>query len=136
MAIALLFGSATPAAADRGGHAKPIPARGGQSHVLTDPREIGLELAAQRGWTGRLFDCLDTLWGERESGWSVTAGYRPGYWHAYGVAQALPPTKYAAYGADWRTSAWPQIRWGLAYIAGRYGDPCRALAHSYATNFY
>jgi hypothetical protein len=32
----------------------------------------------------------------------------------------------ASAGADWRTSAATQIRWGLDYIASRYGDPCGA----------
>jgi hypothetical protein len=102
----------------------------------TLPREVGVYLAAKRGWTGRLWDCLDVLWGERESGWSIYAGYRPGYWHAYGIAQALPPSKMESVGMDWRTNAWTQIRWGLGYIAARWGDPCRALANSYAHNFY
>lgn len=134
--IVLTMTTAAPGC-QRGGAAIPVPPpRGSQAHILREPREIGRELAAERGWTGRLWGCLDTLWGQRESHWSITAGYRPGYWHAYGVAQALPPSKMASVGADWRTSAWTQIRWGLGYIAERWGDPCNALANSYARGFY
>ena len=38
-------------------------------------------------------------------------------------------------GADWATDPATQIRWGLGYIQGTYGDPCKAWAfwqtHSY-----
>ncbi len=47
---------------------------------------------------------------------------------AYGIPQALPADKMAGAGADWQTSAATQIRWGLGYIAGRYGTPCSAWA--------
>ena len=42
----------------------------------------------------------------------------------------------ASAGADWRTNAATQIEWGLSYIAGRYGTPCGAWAHSEAYNWY
>ena len=42
----------------------------------------------------------------------------------------------ASAGADWQTSATTQITWGLGYIAGRYGTPTAAWAHSQAYNWY
>jgi resuscitation-promoting factor RpfB len=42
----------------------------------------------------------------------------------------------AAYGADWRTNPATQIRWGLGYIKGRYGDPCTAWGHFQRYNWY
>ena len=37
---------------------------------------------------------------------------------------------------DWRTNPDTQIRWGLAYIAARYGSPERAWAHSERVGWY
>jgi hypothetical protein len=37
---------------------------------------------------------------------------------------------------DWRTNPYTQIRWGLAYIAARYGVPERAWEHSERRNWY
>lgn len=69
--------------------------------------------------------CLVQLW-DHESGWRVNAENPSS--HAYGIPQALPPTKLAEMGADWKTNATTQIRWGLKYIKGRadYGTPCAA----------
>jgi hypothetical protein len=45
---------------------------------------------------------------------------------AYGIPQALPGSKMASFGADWRTNPATQIRWGLDYVNTRYGTPCQA----------
>ena len=42
----------------------------------------------------------------------------------------------ASHGADWATNARTQIAWGLDYIAGRYGNPSSALAHSNSVGWY
>jgi uncharacterized protein YabE (DUF348 family) len=96
-------------------------------------RAIGQELAAQRGWTGDQWACLDALW-ERESHWNpashnVTSG-------AHGIPQALPGSKMASVGADWETNPATQITWGLGYIEGRYGTPCDAWAHFQSSLWY
>lgn len=79
------------------------------------------------------FDCLDRLF-TRESHWNPRAtNHSSG---AYGIPQALPGSKMATAGADWRTNGVTQVRWGLRYIARRYGTPCGAWAHSEATGWY
>lgn len=83
--------------------------------------------------SGRQYDCLDILW-NRESGWNVYATNPSS--GAYGIPQSLPADKMASIAADWRTNPWTQIRWGLDYIRDVYGNPCNALAHSYATGWY
>lgn len=98
-----------------------------------DPRGTAAALVAERGWSGGQFGCLDRLW-HAESGWRVTATNPSS--GAYGIPQALPASKMASAGADWRTNATTQIRWGLEYIAGRYGDPCGAWNHFQARNWY
>ena len=42
----------------------------------------------------------------------------------------------ASAGSDWRTNPATQIKWGLGYIASRYGSPCSAWSHSVAHNWY
>ena len=97
------------------------------------PRTLGRLLAADRGWTGAQWDCLDSLW-TRESGWKVHAENASS--GAYGIPQSLPGRKMAAFGDDWRTSARTQIRWGLHYIANSYGTPCAAWRHSQNYGYY
>jgi hypothetical protein len=73
------------------------------------------------------------LW-EHESGWRIHA-YNP-YSGAYGIPQAVPGSKMASAGPNWRNSARTQIRWGLRYIRSRYGKPRRAWAHECAYGWY
>lgn len=89
-------------------------------------------LVARQGWSPTQFGCLDRLW-TRESNWQLTAQNSSG---AYGIPQALPASKMAAMGSDWRSNPITQIRWGLWYIANAYGSPCIALQHSYRYNYY
>ncbi len=81
--------------------------------------------------------CLNPLWGEESAGTWSAAVINPGS-GAYGIPQALPAGKMASAGADWRTSPATQIRWGLAYIRGRYGTPCGAWSfeRSHVPNWY
>ncbi|WP_285246203.1 lytic transglycosylase domain-containing protein [Pseudarthrobacter sp. efr-133-R2A-89] len=85
------------------------------------------------GWGPDQFQCLSQLW-TKESGWLTTATNASS--GAYGIAQALPPGKYASAGSDWLTSYRTQIEWGLGYIRDRYGSPCGAWSHSVALNWY
>lgn len=69
------------------------------------------------------YNCLDNLI-RRESGWNHRASNPSS--GAYGLMQALPGSKMASAGADWRTNPLTQLKWGLSYIKGRYGTPCGA----------
>jgi hypothetical protein len=93
---------------------------------LGSPRQVAQSLALNAGWGGSQWTCLSNLW-QRESLFRTTArNYRSG---AYGIPQALPASKMATAGADWRTNPATQVKWGLHYIAVRYGNPCNAWAH-------
>ena len=83
------------------------------------------------GWSEADFQALVTLW-YRESGWNVYA-YGNG---CYGIPQAKPGSKMSSEGKDWKTNGRTQIRWGLNYIAGRYGNPSKALKHSDKYHWY
>lgn len=61
---------------------------------------------------------------QRESNWIVTATNPSS--GAYGLVQALPGSKMASAGADWRTNPATQIKWGLSYMNATYGSPCGA----------
>jgi len=98
-----------------------------------DPRSIARALLPQFGFDESQFTCLDPLW-TGESGWDVHADNPSS--SAYGIPQALPGEKMAAFGPDWQNNAETQIRWGLDYIKSRYGSPCSALSFKQANNWY
>ena len=96
-------------------------------------RAIAQSMLSSYGWGGGQWSCLDKLW-QKESGWSHTADNPTS--SAYGIPQALPGSKMSSEGGDWATNPATQIRWGLGYIAGRYGTPCSAWNHSVNNNWY
>ncbi|MFD6185904.1 transglycosylase SLT domain-containing protein [Streptomyces goshikiensis] len=55
---------------------------------------------------------------------------------AYGLVQALPGSKMASAGADWRSNPATQIKWGLNYMNERYGSPCGAWSFWQANSWY
>ncbi|MFG2949832.1 aggregation-promoting factor C-terminal-like domain-containing protein [Streptomyces adustus] len=59
-----------------------------------------------------------------ESGWNHTATNSSS--GAYGLVQALPGSKMATAGSDWKTNPATQIKWGLDYMNSRYGSPAQA----------
>jgi resuscitation-promoting factor RpfB len=79
------------------------------------------------------YGCLDDLW-QRESGWLYDAENPAS--GAYGIPQALPGSKMASAGGDWQTDPATQIRWGLGYIQGQYGNPCAAWAFEEDHGYY
>jgi hypothetical protein len=130
-AIAALAGLVLAAAAHGAGgsSAGAATAASANSNVA-----LGKHLAAaEYGWTGRQWRCLNWLW-TRESGWRLV-------WNtegsgAYGIPQALPASKMASAGADYMTNPATEIRWGLGYITGQYGAPCRAWSHEQEMGWY
>jgi transglycosylase-like protein with SLT domain len=59
-----------------------------------------------------------------ESGWNMHATNASS--GAYGLVQALPGSKMASAGSDWKTNPATQIKWGLDYMNSRYGSPAAA----------
>ena len=96
-------------------------------------RRLGRQMAAAQGWTGVQWDCLNNLW-QKESGWSTRSSNSSG--SAWGIPQALPGSKMASAGSDWRTNPATQIKWGIGYIDNRYGTACKAWAHWQSHNWY
>ena len=71
---------------------------------------------------------------EHESGWNVTATNSSS--GAYGLVQALPGSKMASAGSDWKTNPATQIKWGLDYMNSRYGSPTGAWSFWQSNGWY
>jgi hypothetical protein len=108
----------------------PIPA---SCDEFTGNREIGCALMIKDGFGIDQFPCLNKLW-NKESNWRTKAENTSS--GAYGIPQALPGSKMSSKGSDWRTNPATQIKWGLGYIEGRYGSPCKAWSHSQSVGWY
>jgi hypothetical protein len=108
----------------------PIPS---SCSEFSGNRATGCALMLKAGFKIDQFPCLDKLW-KRESGWNHKASNAGS--GAYGIPQALPGSKMAKFGDDWKTNPATQIKWGLDYIEGRYNTPCGAWSHSESTGWY
>jgi hypothetical protein len=97
------------------------------------PQRIAWSLLATFHWAHWQFRYLELLW-NRESGWNRFA-CNP-YSGAYGIPQALPASKMASAGPDYRTNARTQILWGMGYIRGAYVTPYRAWLHEMHDGWY
>jgi hypothetical protein len=109
------------------------PAAAAQVQVAQSPEQIAQALLASHGWSSDQWTYLYDLW-QRESAWNPSAT-NPGS-GAYGIPQALPASLMASAGPDWQTNPATQIKWGLDYIAQRYGSPAAAWAHEQANGWY
>ena len=90
-------------------------------------------IASYKDWGDGDYDALVWLW-NKESGWQWNATNPSS--GAYDIPQALPASKLASAGDDWKDNAATQIKWGLNYIAGRYGSPSAAKTFWLAHNWY
>jgi hypothetical protein len=97
------------------------------------PQTIAEALLPTFGFSTTQMSCLIPLW-MGESGWRVNAENSSS--GAYGIPQSLPGAKMASVADDWRTNAVTQIKWGLGYIAERYGSPCGAWGFKQGHGWY
>jgi Transglycosylase SLT domain len=91
------------------------------------------QVRAASGLSDDQFTCLSYIIA-RESGWNPQATSSAS--GAYGLFQALPGSKMASAGADWRTNPATQTRWGVSYMKSRYGSPCGAWRFWQAHSWY
>jgi hypothetical protein len=126
--------SGGPVAVALDAFAQPLQAAGAMtaSKPLT-PRQIARSMLKSHGWTTGQFSYLNRLW-KHESGWNPRAS-NP-YSGAYGIPQAVPGSKMASCGRNWRTNPRTQIRWGLHYIKMRYKSPHGAWLHEVNYGWY
>ncbi len=96
-------------------------------------QQIAKTLLPAYGWgTTAQYTCLLNLW-NKLSGWEYNNADPGG---SYGIPQALPGSRMASAGADWKTNATTQIKWGLGYIKDNYGSPCSAYASLQKNGYY
>ena len=100
---------------------KPVAAA-----ITGTPLQIAHIVATQAGLNQQQWVCLDSLWYQESKFQTSAHNRRSG---AFGIPQALPASRMASAGADWRTNPATQIKWGLSYIKVRYGTACNAWAH-------
>lgn len=100
----------------------PVPS---SCKAYSGNRAVGCTLMLQAGFGIDQMPCLDNVW-TRESGWNPHASNGSG---AYGIPQANPGSKMAAYGDDWEDNPATQIKWGLSYVKDRYNTPCGAWSY-------
>jgi hypothetical protein len=100
----------------------------------TDPRDIAKQILQNKfGYGADQYSCFNNII-IRESNWDVDAT-NPGS-GAYGIPQALPGSKMASVGSDWRTNPATQIIWAVRYMDDRYGSPCQAWSFKSAKGWY
>jgi len=113
-----------------GVNAGPVPS---SCSDYSGNKAIGCTLLLKAGFALDQMPCLDKLW-TKESHWNEKAQNSSS--GAYGIPQANPGSKMAAFGDDWRTNPATQIAWGLSYIKSRYSTPCGAWSHSQSSGWY
>ncbi|HKS44756.1 MAG TPA: LysM peptidoglycan-binding domain-containing protein [Amycolatopsis sp.] len=129
---------------------QPTPARGHQTtpagHQITPtatPAHPGKQVTPKPGEPA-VRQIVATIFGSeygcaanviaRESGWNIHAT-NP-HSGAYGLAQALPGSKMARSGPNWRTDATTQLAWMRDYVTSRYGGACKAWTYWQAHHWY
>ncbi|MET8687830.1 lytic transglycosylase domain-containing protein [Streptomyces sp. NPDC004732] len=110
--------AATPTTAKAAAPAAPASAKAIAQKKIADPAQFAA------------FDKIVS----HESGWNPSATNSSS--GAYGLVQALPASKMASAGADWKTNPETQIEWGLKYMNDRYGSPVGAWNHWQANGWY
>jgi len=117
------------------GKTSSVPAPSNATGNAAANQNMAKILCAGYGWApqqnGTEWAALVDLW-NMESGWNQYAQNAGS--GAYGIPQALPASKMASAGSDYRTNPKTQIMWGLAYIKSRYGSPAAAWAHEMSTS--
>lgn len=108
---------------------EPAPKKPSPKPTPRDPKAIARAIVGDAAQLG----CFKNIV-RRESGWDHLA-QNPSS-GAYGLVQALPGSKMASMGADWRTNPETQLKWGLKYMNERYGSPCDAWAWWQRHNWY
>jgi hypothetical protein len=122
--------AAKRAAARRAAARRALPAGCSQ---WTGNQRIACAMLPSFGFSTSEMSSLNQMW-NRESNWNPSAENPSS--GSYGIPQALPASKMASAGPNWRTDAATQIRWGLTYIKQTYGSPNQAWAFWQAHNWY
>ncbi|MEY9946017.1 transglycosylase SLT domain-containing protein [Kitasatospora sp. GAS1066B] len=111
----------------------PAPAPQPAVTVATDTSPSGLRALAQSMVPASQWASFSSIV-SHESSWNYTATNPSS--GSYGLGQALPASKMASAGSDWRTNPVTQIKWTLNYMNDRYGSPNAAWSWWQAHHWY
>ncbi len=105
--------------------ATPTPVPTARPTPVPTPRDTvwNARIYAKNRLGARGYDCINAVW-TAESKWNPRA--ENPYSGAYGIPQAYPGSKMAAFGSNWRYSPLTQVKWGIWYVTDRYGSACGA----------
>ena len=93
--------------------------------TVVEMKEYAHQLVLSNGWTEYDYECLVKIV-NHESSWNVTSINKSS--GACGLPQALPCSKMASAGSDYRTNYKTQLKRLMGYIKGRYKTPSKAWA--------
>jgi hypothetical protein len=110
-----------------------VTATGAATANAASTAGIKSQVRVATGLNAAQFACFDKIV-MKESTWNPRATNASS--GAYGLVQALPASKMASAGSDWRTNPATQAKWGVKYMKDRYGSPCAALAFHHKHNWY
>ena len=105
---------------------------GANQYDVSYIKQIARQICDQAFGDGQFGAMSDII--EAESGWDIHA--EEPRTHAYGLGQALPASKMEPYGGDYLDNPATQLRWLVAYIRGRYGNPEIAWSFHLAHGWY
>ena len=126
--------AAAKAKAEREAARQRALANRGYHPGTTDPREMARQILRNKyGYGEEQYSCFNNII-IRESMWNIHATNPSS--GAYGIPQALPGSKMASVGSDWRTNPATQIIWGIGYMRDRYVSPCEAWTFKRAHGWY
>ena len=114
--------------------AKPTPVPKAKPTPVPTPRDTvsNARIYAKNRLGIKQYDCLNIIF-TYESKWNPQTGNPAG---AYGIPQAVPGSKMAAFGSNWRSSPLVQVKWGIWYVNSRYGSACAANAFLQSNGWY
>ena len=106
---------------------------GNGSKQINAEKAYAMMLLKARGWGNQFGSLNNIIMAESSWRWNAQNPTSP----AYGIPQALPGSKMAAAGSDWRTNPDTQLRWMIdMYIPQRYGTPNNAWAFHQRNGWY
>ena len=114
--------------------ATPTPVPTAKPTPVPTPRDTvwNARIYAKNRLGAKQYDCINVVF-TYESKWNPQAGNPAG---AYGIPQAKPGSKMAAFGSNWRYSPLVQVKWGIWYVNSRYGSACAANAFLQSYGWY
>ncbi|MFF7634897.1 transglycosylase SLT domain-containing protein [Kitasatospora sp. NPDC008050] len=111
----------------------PAPAPAPQPVVATDTSPSGIRALAQSMVPANQWASFANIV-SHESSWNFQATNPSS--GSYGLGQALPASKMASAGSDWRSNPVTQIKWTLNYMNERYGSPNAAWSFWQSHHWY